>query len=229
MCGRYVVASTFEEFSERLGLNIRSLFDFNPHWNAAPSQVLPVLTGDSDDAANLVGMYWGLVPAWIKPGEKPKMTPINARSETIAEKPMFRGLVKRNRCIVPANGFYEWKKVGSQKQPFYIHPTEDGDMMWFAGLTGGKIDKGGEAIQSFTILTTSPNHKMSDLHDRMPVILTPADAAAWLDPTDDDFAHLEHLLVPAPDDAIDMYPVSKSVNSTRNDGPNLIDPEEDES
>lgn len=226
MCGRYVIQSNWEGWSDQLPLTIHSLFDFNPSWNAAPSQVLPVLMGAGEDEANIVGMYWGLIPSWTKPGEKPKMTPINARSETVAEKPMFRGLLKRYRCVVPADGFYEWKRTADGKEPYFIHSADKDAPLWFAGLTGGKTEKNGEEYRSFTILTTSPNSKMEELHDRMPVILSAKDVEAWLDPDDEDFGHLEHLLVPAPDEAIDVYPVSKAVNNTRNNGPELIEPDE---
>lgn len=229
MCGRYVIQAGWEGWSDQLPLTIHSLFEYSPTWNAAPTQFLPVLVGTGEDEADLVGMSWGLVPPWTKAGERPKMAPINARSETVAEKPMFKGLVKRNRVVVPASGFYEWKKSpDGSKQPYYISPADEGQMMWFAGLKGGRAEKGDETYPSFTILTTSPNSVMEELHDRMPVILSAEDVAAWLDPADDDFEHLEHLLVPAPDDAIEARPVSKSVNNTRNNSPELIEPTEEQ-
>lgn len=180
MCGRYVIKGNWEDWIDQLPLTINAQFDFKPSWNASPLQSLPVLFGSGEEEADLVGMYWGLVSTWVKAGEKPKMTPINARSETVAEKPILRGLVKRNRVVVPAIGFYEWKRVGSEKRPYFIHSADESQMMWFAGLKGGRVEKGDETYPSFTILTTSPNSVMEELHDRMPVILRPEDVEPGL-------------------------------------------------
>lgn len=224
MCGRYVIED-FQELSERL-TNFRLaegfLESFKPNWNAAPTQQLPVLVSH-ENTSELTSMTWGLIPFWTKPGEKPKVAPINARSETVAEKPMFRNLVKRNRCIVPANGFYEWRKEGSEKQPYFIRPT-DGQLFLFAGLWDRYIDARGDAIRTFTILTTSANEHMAYLHDRQPVILSDDGANEWLDSDIDTFAPLEHLTVPVGSDAIEYLPVSKTVNNTRNNSPELVEP-----
>lgn len=228
MCGRYAFYE-HQELSERLtnvSLDTAFLEQFRPTWNAAPTQTLPVIVED-EGALSVRGMHWGLIPKWTKPGEKPKVAPINARSETLAEKPMFRSLIKQRRCIVPANGFYEWKREGSAKQPFFIEPTKH-QLMLFAGLFDEAEAIDGEPLESFAIITTSSNRTMADLHDRMPVILEDDDLEAWLDRELTDFGPLEQLMQPADDDAIERYPVSREVNNTRHNGPHLIEPIEDD-
>lgn len=222
MCGRYVIED-FQELSETLRqVPFQSMYDPNPTWNAAPSQKLPVII-EADGTLQLRPLHWGLIPSWVKPGEKPKVTPINARSETVAEKPMFRNLVKRHRCLVPANGFYEWKKIGSGKQPYYIHPTQ-GPYMLFAGLFDVRTDDDGERQGSYTILTGESNHTMAELHDRMPIIIQPDDVELWMDPDITELEPLQHLLHPAPDEAIDIYPVDPKVGNVRNNAPENIEP-----
>lgn len=222
MCGRYLVEN-FEEISETLkDLSFLQTFNVEPNWNAAPSQQLPVIIL-VDGTLEMRLMHWGLIPSWTKPGEKPKVTPINARSETIAEKPMFRNLVKHRRCIVPANGFYEWKRTGGPKQPYLIH-MRDEPIMLMAGLWDERRQDDGEPQGSYTILTGSANDAMAQIHDRMPVILHPDDAGDWMDPDIEELGPLEHMLQPIPDDELEMYPVSTAVNSVRNNGPELIEP-----
>ncbi len=224
MCGRYVFYD-HQELSERLtnvSLDTAFFDQFRPTWNAAPSQALPVIIEDEGEVV-VRGMTWGLIPTWTKPGERPKVTPINARSETIAEKPMFRSLIRRRRCVVPANGFYEWKRSPGGKQPFYVEPAE-GRLMLFAGVFDEAKGVGGESIESFSIITTEANETMSTLHDRMPVILDDGDLDLWLDRDLTEFEPIEHLLRPAPDDAIGVRQVGKEVNNARHNGPELIEP-----
>jgi putative SOS response-associated peptidase YedK len=228
MCGRYAFYE-HQELSERLtnvSLDTHFLEQFRPTWNASPTQTLPVLVED-DGRVEVRGMSWGLIPKWTKPGEKPKVAPINARSETIAEKPMFRSLVKYRRCIVPANGFYEWKRTADGKQPYFIEPAE-GELMLFAGLFDEAKQANGDPLESFSIITTESNGTMSELHDRMPVILDDEDLEAWLDRDLTEFEPLEHLMRPAPDAAIEIHAVSKDVNNTRHNGPELVEPIDDE-
>lgn len=222
MCGRYAIGD-LQKLSDTLRqIPFQGTFDFQPNWNAAPSQQLPVII-DADGVWKLRTMRWGLIPRWIKSGEKPKITPINARAETIAEKPMFRNLVKKNRCIVPANGFYEWKRTGGPKQPFFIHMHNE-PIMLMAGLFDYYWDEAGNSLGSYTILTGSPNHTMAEIHDRMPMILHPDDVPLWMDPDIDELAPLEHLLQPVADQEIEMYPVSTAVNSVKNNDPTLLEP-----
>ena len=222
MCGRYVIED-YQVLGVRLAqVPLRYDFQLRPSWNASPSQTLPVVVED-DDAWAVKGMHWGLVPKWTKPGTKPKVTPINARSETVAEKPMFKSLLKYRRCIVPANGFFEWKRQDARtKRPFYIH-LHDEPLMLFAGLWDeAETDDG--PLQSFTILTTSANEQMAELHDRMPVILDPDDADLWLSREETETGPLESLLRPLPDGELDIYEVDRQVNSPRNNGPENIEP-----
>lgn len=203
MCGRYAFYK-HQELSERLtnvSLDIAFFDQFQPTWNAAPSQILPVIVEDDGKVA-VRGMAWGLIPKWTKPGERPKVAPINARSETIAEKPMFRSLVKYRRCIVPANGFYEWKRTPAGKQPYYVEPTGS-QLMLFAGLFDEAKGTGGDPLESFSIITTHANDTMSSLHDRMPVILGDDGVEAWLDRDLTEFGPLEGLMRSMPDDAGD--------------------------
>lgn len=222
MCGRYVIED-FQELSETLRqIPFQSFFDFQPNWNAAPTHQLPVII-DVDGGLQMHPMQWGLIPGWLKPGEKPKVAPINARSETIAEKPMFRNLVRRRRCLVPANGFYEWKRTGGPKQPYYIHLTDQAIML-MAGLYDVREGEDGERQASYTIITGPPNQVMGSIHDRMPMIIHPDDVELWMDRDINDIAPLEPLLVPLPDREIEMYPVSTAVNSVKNNRPELMEP-----
>ncbi len=227
MCGRYAFYD-YQELSERLtnvSLDTAFFDQFRPTWNAAPAQTLPVVVEDDGKVA-VRGMTWGLIPKWTKPGERPKVAPINARSETIAEKPMFRSLVKYRRCLVPANGFYEWKRSPGGKQPFYIEPSGR-QLMLFAGVFDEATGGGGDPLESFSIITTHANDPMANLHERMPVILDDDDLEAWLDRDLTEFEPLEHVLQPAADDAIQIHQVSRDVNNARHNGPELIEPLDD--
>ena len=224
MCGRYVIED-YQALGIRLiHLPLRYESDLRPNWNAAPTQTLPVVVEDDDEWV-VRGMHWGVIPKWTKPGQRPKVMPINARSETAAEKPMFRSLMKHRRCVVPANGFYEWQKRGSgPKQPYFIQPTRH-ELMLFAGLWDeAPVGPDGDTIQSFAILTTDANATMATLHDRMPVLLNDDDIPEWLDPEETETGPLQHMLVPAPDDAIRAWPVSRDVNTPKNNTPELLDP-----
>lgn len=222
MCGRYVIED-FQELSETLrNIPFQSTFDFKPNYNAAPTHHLPVII-ERDGSLEMRPMQWGLIPSWLKPGEKPKVAPINARSETIAEKPMFRNLVKRNRCLVPANGFYEWKRTGGPKQPYLIH-LKDEPIMLMAGLYSVRTDEEGDKAGSYTIITGGANELMGEIHDRMPMIIHGEDVELWLDDEIDEIGPLEHLLQPVLNEEIEMYPVSTNVNSVKNNSPDLIEP-----
>lgn len=226
MCGRYVLKGNYPELFEgefsqtRIPLN----FDFlmKPTWNASPSQTLPVLVEEKGEWI-VRGMHWGLIPKWTKPGTKPKVMPINARSETAAEKPMFRSLLKYRRCIVPASGFYEWKRIDAKtKQPFYIHLNGE-RLMLMAGLFD-EAETADGPLQSFTIMTTAANEQMQDLHDRMPVILDADDAPEWLSREETETDPLERLLRPLSEGELDIYEVDRQVNTPRNNDPTNIDP-----
>ena len=174
----------------------------------------------------LESMHWGLVPMWAEsPSVGSRM--INARAETIAAKNAFRPAFEARRCLIPADGFYEWHKVGGdpkRKQPMYIHRA-DGAPFAFAGLWEiwrDRNDPAGGSLHSATIITTEANEEMAPIHDRMPVILGPTSWSQWLDPDEHDLDRLRRLLVPT-GDALAMHPVSNAVNNVRNDGPELLD------
>ena len=214
MCGRYTVvspASTFEAHFEALFSTPPA-----PRYNAAPSQRLPVITADAPD--RIQAFEWGLLPAWSRdPKAGPK--PINARAETLAEKPSFRQLLLRRRCLVPADSFYEWQPTPTGKVPHRILRPDEGPFA-FAGLWDEWTDRTtGEVRPTFTIITTAANRLMAPLHERMPVILpTRAAERAWLATGD------AALLRPLPDEWLRAYPISTLVNSPANDTPQVLEP-----
>ena len=219
MCGRYILGRV-EDLSERFQLRDLNLA-LKPTFNAAPTQQLPVILPGSDGSWNAQLMRWGLLPRW-KPrdgGRAPE--PINARAETLDERPMFRPLIGRRRCIVPATGFYEWPTTAHGKQPVVLRPT-DQELFGFAGLWDETTGPDGEPVRSFTIVTGTPNALVAPIHNRMAVILDPDDESAWLDPDVTDWPEVEQLLRPYPADRMECFPVSKSVNNTRNNDPSLI-------
>lgn len=221
MCGRYVIAGN-TGLSERFQLRHmpRDLFAELSTYNAAPSQLLPVIIEGETGDRSLVAMEWGLAPRWKpQPGKRP-VAPINARAETLFEKPMFRNLTKSQRCIVPVSGFYEWQRLGDRKQPYYITP-EDGEAWGLAGLYD-QTHQDEDAAGSFTIITTHANDLMSSLHERMPVILERDDEAGWLSADVRDPGEVAQFLHPYREDEMRIYPVSSAVNNTRHDGPELV-------
>lgn len=219
MCGRYTDIKP--DYAYRRFEVARPL-DFNtPKYNIAPGMLQPIITRNSPNKATL--MKWGLVPFWAKdPKIGYKM--INARAEGIADKPAFRKPLRTQRCIVPATGFYEWKKLDDKKkQPYYFF-IKDEEMFGFAGLYDIWKDVSGKEFYTYTIITTTPNELMTPIHDRMPVIL-PKDAEdLWLDPDINDPQPLAAMLKPYPSEKMEKYPVSTDVGNTRNDSPNLIQP-----
>lgn len=225
MCGRYVIPGT-TELSERFQL--RSIpFEWFPTWNAAPSQRLPVVVEDEagDRAARL--MQWGLQPRWQRDG-KPGIAPINARAETLLEKPMFRGLVPNRRCVVPIGGFYEWQAQDGrkQKQPYFITDADEGGIWGLAGLYDEREGPDGEPLVSYAVVTVAANPLLRPLHERMPAILRREDEPEWLSREVTDPVQVERLLRPYPEDRIRLWAVSTAVNSVRNNGDDLLRPAE---
>ncbi len=231
MCGRFVSSSPPDELAAYFGAEAVAETVLAPNYNVAPTQdVLAVV--ESDGGRYLDAFFWGLVPSWAKDAKiGSKM--INARAETLAEKSAFKRSFATRRCLVPADGFYEWKKLGTgtkpQKQPMFIRRT-DGEPLAFAGLWSvwRGPDKDQEPLRSLTIVTTTPNELMATIHDRMPVILPEERWATWLDRDHDDLAALGDLLVPLPDGLLTATPVGKLVNNVRNNGPELLEPAEEE-
>lgn len=220
MCGRFALATDIKILAMLYDLDLRPDFEFHPRYNIAPTQqVLTLRLSPEDMQLELVRLKWGLVPFWSEdPAIGSRM--INARAETVAEKPSFRNAFKKRRLLIPASGFYEWKKEDGKKQPYYIYRRDEKPFS-FAGLWE-KWDKGPNPIESFTILTTEPNSLLSDLHNRMPVIVHPGDYKAWLDPKTEP-GSLQKILAPYPAEELAYHPVSQMVNKPANDHPQLID------
>lgn len=224
MCGRYVIYETVN-LTTRFGA-APSGFELHDSYNVAPGSMMPVVIHDAAERRirTVELMRWGLVPFWAKdPAIGYKM--INTRAESAFDKPAWRGPIKYRRCLVPAHGFYEWRRTDSRtKQPFYIRPKDQG-LFAFAGVYDTWTDKvTGSELWTFSICTTAPNKEMAAIHDRMPVILSPDEEAAWLDPAAQSREAIGPLLHPYPDGHLTMHPVSTEVNVVRNDDQHLIYP-----
>ena len=216
MCGRYTFTFDAKTLAEAFGM-VPPGFEMVKGYNIAPGQYVVVVRPEKGQRVADIA-FWGLIPGWVKdPNVFSK--PINARAETLEEKPSFRTAFKRKRCIVPASGFYEWKIEGKAKQPFYIHP-KDGDLFAFAGLMGDWQGPNGEVMVSACIITTEPNDLMAGIHNRMPVILPRTAWDLWMDPASQT-RELQPLLVPYPAGLMDAYPVGTAVGNVQNDGPEL--------
>ena len=229
MCGRFTLTLTADPADLFDALGVEPPAELRPRFNIAPTQSVLVArnrdereASSGDGARELAWLHWGLIPSWAK---DPKMGSrmINARSETASQKPSFRSAFKRRRCLLLADGFYEWKKEGQgPKQPYHVHRSGYRPMT-FAGLWE-RWSKGPEPIESVTILTTSPNETMRPLHDRMPVILQPADWPLWLDRGVAGGEQLEQLMRPYESDDLEITAVSRLVNRPANDVPACIQP-----
>lgn len=223
MCGRYTLTRQeplVEELEAVLDPAVAASEWWKPRFNIAPTQPAPVVTL-RDGVRTIEMMRWGLVPFWgTKPGAKPPLM-INARIESIDTKRVFRDALERKRCLVPADGFYEWKKLGKKKQPMYIHP-EDHRLFAFAGLWArAKTDEG--ELHSFAIVTGPPNELVERIHDRMPVILDRSAWQAWLDPSLDGDGARALLGVPPAENWV-AEPVSSYVNVADHEGPDCVAP-----
>ena len=226
MCGRFVSSSSSDEIASYFGADEVSESVLEPNFNVTPTRdVYAVL--ETGSVRRVEPLHWGLVPFWAK-DVKIGNRMINARAETVAEKNSYRVAFRKRRCIIPADGFYEWTKIKGQdkKQPYFIHRDDD-EPIAFAGLWEvwkGPDRDSEEELHSCTILTTEANDTMAEIHHRMPVILPPGEWATWLDPDQDDLDTLGQLLVPAPNELLTMHPVSTEVNNARNRGEHLIEP-----
>ncbi|WP_315795462.1 SOS response-associated peptidase [Paenibacillus sp. BIC5C1] len=218
MCGRFTITDPIEEIMDRYYASIAEGFEYKPNYNAAPMQFIPTIIG-SKDGNRLGSLRWGLVPNWAK-DEKIGNKMINARVETLTEKPAFKRLISSKRCIIPCSGFYEWKKDGSIKQPMRILMKDD-SIFSLAGLYDTWIDPEGNKLSTCTIITTEPNRLMTDIHDRMPVILRPQDEADWLNKESDKESVLR-LLSPYEADEMIAYKVDSAVGNVRNNHEELI-------
>jgi len=225
MCGRYVLSAAVEELIKKYGAVPDGLFRAEPNYNVAPSVMMPIVRQDGG-AYSLSQCRWGLIPPWTKGAGTGGYSMINARSETLHEKRSFSGAFASRRCIVPANGFYEWKQSSAGKIPHFI-TTPDKSLMHFAGLYESWKGDNENPIDSFTIITTPANATIRELHDRMPAMLLPEEFDFWLNPSNSDPDSLRDLLRPWPEDAITFYRVGTEVNNARNSGAHLIEPYRD--
>lgn len=228
MCGRYVYYSSDEilkQYSVERSKDLQLALEMPDNYNVSPSNLMPVIVrGDQEHMLEM--MVWGLIPSWSDSASTGYKL-INARRETLLQKPMWKRLLKDKRCVVPARGFYEWKKVDGHKYPHYI-TSKTSNVISFAGLWDAWKDKDGKTtVQSYTIITTAPNKEMSTIHDRMPVILDYQSMDLWLQPIELSQSLLDDVLSPAPEDSLNLVRVSTEVNNTRNNKQELIYPLED--
>ncbi|MFZ4520833.1 MAG: SOS response-associated peptidase [Bacteroidales bacterium] len=218
MCGRYSFAVEDALILERFGIRVRTAI-YKARYNCAPTQNLAVIANEAPDTMQF--FRWGLIPSWhigdmgVDTGHDPYLPRINARAETVLEKPSFKNAFRNRRCLVPATGFFEWKRT-----PWVIG-LKNGDPFCFAGLWDKWVSPDGEIIHSFTIITTRPNKLMIQIHDRMPVILRREDEQRWIAPQPD--PTLVELLQPYPEEEMEAWPVSKLVNTVVNDGPEILE------
>ncbi|HWK95371.1 MAG TPA: SOS response-associated peptidase [Pseudolabrys sp.] len=218
MCGRYTLTASPQA--------IRDFFryaeqpNFPPRYNIAPTQPIAVVRLINRQRQFAL-MRWGLLPSWVKDPKAFSLI-VNARGEGVLDKPAFRAAMKRRRCLIPADGFYEWKTGGSRKQPYYIH-GKSGEPLAFAGLWETWTGPNGEELDTVAIITTDANRTVSPLHDRMPVIVSPAAFDLWLDTDNIDAAAASLLIRPAPDSLLEVWPVSTDVNRVANDNVHLIE------
>lgn len=222
MCGRFINTHTASEIAQLLGAEDKADEVQVPNFNVAPSQ--PILTAIETKAheRQIRTMKWGLVPSWSKsPAGGAKM--INARMETVATKPAFRTSFARRRCLIPADGFYEWQKTDDGKQPYFIRRPDSG-LITFAGLFDIWSDAEDRKLVTCSIITTSACDDMGKIHDRSPVLVPPDRWDEWLDRDNTDAESLTDILVPVASGSLITYPVDKAVGNVRNNDPSLIEP-----
>ena len=222
MCGRFTLRAPASLVAEQFALF--EMPPFAPRFNIAPTQPVAAVRRAADRSPperRLVWFRWGLIPGWAKdPAIGNRM--INARSETAAEKPSYRAAMRRRRCLVVADGFYEWQRAGPRKQPYFIHLRDDRPFA-FAGLWEAWEGPDHSSVESCTLLTTEPNELVKPIHNRMPVILDPEDYDRWLDPALEEPHALSPLLRPFPSDQMEAYAITTHVNSPAHDDPRCIE------
>ncbi len=220
MCGRYTLTLNKDGIQTQIPI-LRS-FDmpWKPHYNLAPMQTIPAVVSSRPDT--VVGLHWGLIPSWAKDRTIAQKL-INARGETLTEKPSFKNLYKSRRCLIPADGFYEWRAMGRTKQPTYIR-FRSGKLFTFAGLWDEWKDAEGNIVPSCTIITTVANELIQKFHHRMPVIVEENLREMWLDQKRTETKQLDEIIRPFPAEVMEAYPVSHAVNKAENDGPECVRP-----
>jgi len=217
MCGRYVIKSPPALMREAFGYGEQP--NFPPRYNVAPTQPIPVVRL-VDGRRTFALLRWGLIPSWVKDPRGFSLL-INARAESVLEKPAFRNAMRRRRCLIPADGFYEWKRDGARKRAIMARPN---GLVAFAGLWEPWMGPNGEEVDTACIVTTAANRTLRSLHDRMPAVIPPDAFDRWLDCANVEAEAAMALLAPAPEDLFDAYEVSTAVNRTANDSPDLIEP-----
>jgi len=221
VCGRYNLITDAEALIDFFEIDqvLVEAKGLRPRYNIAPGQSVPIIR-NAGRGNELLLARWGLIPHWSRePGTK--YSTINARAETVAEKPSYRDAFKRQRCLIPANGFYEWRRDGDKKTPHHIHAPDNG-LLAFAGVWD-HWDKQGEGFDSCSIIITTASRIMQPIHERMPVILNPAQYSTWLNPAHYNRAQLESMLVPYAG-SLEICRISRFVNSPANDGPECVEP-----
>ncbi len=227
MCGRFVSTTPLTNLAEQLLVDEVRTDDDRPNWNVTPRAPIPIVASTADHVRVLDRVRWGLVPSWakdLKIGDRQ----INARAETLRERPAYRHAFKKKRCLIPVDGFYEWQVVAGQKakQPVFIH-RPGGELVVFAGLYEmwkDKSDADAPWIRTCAIVTTAANETIAPVHNRMPVVLPAQHHDTWLDPDNDDVDALSELLVPAPESLLQWYAISTAVNRPANNSPELLEP-----
>ena len=220
MCGRYLITSSPEAFRRLFGY--REEPGFPPRYNVAPTQPVPIVRM-VEGARQFALVRWGLVPPWVKDPRNFSLL-VNARAESVNDKPAFRNAMRRRRCLFPADGFYEWKDEGAAgKRPFCVRPKDRGPVA-FAGLWECWIGPNGEELETAAIITTNASRDIANLHSRMPVVLPAGAFDLWLDCTGCDAMTASALLEPAPEGLFEAYEISPAINRTANEGPQLIEP-----
>jgi putative SOS response-associated peptidase YedK len=227
MCGRFARRSTQQVLADWFGVEMEDMPWFAPSYNIAPQSTQPVVRLNADTGKREFAMMrWGLVPYWAK-DTKIGYSTINARAEEAASKPLYRESLKRRRCLIPADAFYEWQKVSAKSKRPFAFGMQNGEPYAFAGLWERWKPKEGEPLETFTILTTDPNELAQQVHDRMPVILRRGDYSRWMEPGEPDRPPVD-LLRPYPAEEMRSWPVNERVGNVRNDDPDLLKEQEPE-
>ena len=222
MCGRYGRFSRKERVEQILGRGIEGGDELAPRYNVCPGLPDWIIRQPGAGAGfRFEQFHWGLLPSWIR-HPRSSRRPINARAETVADKPMFRGLLREQRCVVPIDGYYEWRTTSSGKVPFWFH-LKSGEPFFLAGLWDCWHAGRPDALASYILMTTQPNELAAKVHDRMPVLLHARDVPRWLDPATTEPGELQELLAPYPAAEMQSHPVSKRVSNPDSEGPALIE------
>ena len=219
MCGRYLITSSPEAF--RRLFRYEEQPDFPPRYNVAPTQPIPIVRM-AEGKRQFALVRWGLIPPWVTDPRNFSLL-INARGESVLDKPAFRNAMRRRRCLIPADGFYGWKEQGGRRRPYCVRP-KDGGPVAFAGLWETWSGPNGEEMETAVIITTNANRELAHLHERMPVVVPPEAYDFWLDCDNVDATTAAALFVPAREGFFEAYEISPAVNRTANDGPELIAP-----